>query len=549
MDLSARKSFVLLSLQACRPSTVFLVILLILSPKPARGAGETWLEAQSPHFVVVSDAGSTSAQRVALHLEQMRSVFKKALPQARVDPIHPIVVYAVKNEESLKELIPQFWEGKGKFRPAGFFRSSPDQNHIVVRVDLKRLDPYNILNHEYFHLITEMNVPNLPVWLREGLAGFWENSEIRGSTVTMGRPSEGYLRLLSQRKLMPLVDLLEAGESSPYYNETQEASLFYAQSWALTHYLMIGDETGRSKGQLVEYVRLLQNGMEDDEARRRAFGDLTALEKELESYVRRFLFHVNKMMAPASIPARQLIVREISSAESAALRGDFLVRGRRFLEARALFDRALQEDPNLSLANLGMGLWHLRQDQHKEALGWFERAVSLGSRSCLAHYYDATLRLARANSEAELDRIARSLQRALELNPDFALALAQLAFVYREQNKNLEEALRLTQKAIDLEPTNPYLYMNAGQFLLSMDRFDEAREYGEKGLEVSEKSGTKSLLRSFVNKVLQLDNRPVERSHGATSARTQANMKDVWLKGQMRRERILTYLLSPDFSS
>jgi tetratricopeptide (TPR) repeat protein len=135
------------------------------------------------------------------------------------------------------------------------------------------------------------------------------------------------------------------------------------------------------------------------------------------------------------------------------------------------------------------------------------------------------------------------------LNPDFAPALAQLAFVYGEQNTNLEEALRLTQKAIDLEPTNPHLYMNAGQFLLSMDRFDEAREYGKKGLEVSEKSRTKSLLRSFVNKVLQSDSRPLEPSHGATSFRTQANVRDVWLKGQTRRERILTYLLSPDFSS
>jgi tetratricopeptide (TPR) repeat protein len=546
MDLSARKSFVLLSLQACRLPTVVLVSLLIVAPRPARGGERTWVEAQSPHFVVVSDAGSTSAQRVALHLEQMRSVFRKALPHARVDAIHPIVVFAVKNEESLRELIPQFWEGKGKFRPAGFFRSSPDRNYMVLRVDLERLDPYKILNHEYFHLITEMNVPHLPVWLTEGLAGFWENTEIRGGSVTMGRPSEGYLRLLSQRKLMPLVNLLETEESSPYYNEAQEASLFYAQSWALTHYVMIGDETGSSKRQLVEYVRLLQNGIEDGEARRRAFGDLKALEENLDSYVRRFLFKVNTMPAPQSIAARQLILREISSAESAALCGDFLVRGRRFLDAQALFDRALQEDPSLSLAHLGMGLWHLRQDQRKEALGWFEKAVSLGSDSCLAHYYTGTLRLERANSGRELGRIARSLQRALELNPDFAPALAQLAFVYGEQNTNLEEALRLTQKAIDIEPTNPYLYMNAGQFLLLMNRFDEARVYGQKGLEVSEKSKTKSLLRSFVNKV---ESRRIQPSRGATNFRTQANVRDVWLRGQSRRERVLTYLLSPDFSS
>jgi tetratricopeptide (TPR) repeat protein len=341
---------------------------------------------------------------------------------------------------------------------------------------------------------------------------------------------------------MPLENLFKVGRSSTYDTEAQEASLFYAQSWALIHYMMIGDETGHSKMDLVEYVRLLQSGVGEGEARRRAFGNLRKLEAAVDSYVHRFLFKVNEMTAPRSISPHQLTVRKMSSAESAAVRGDFLVRGTPFLTARAFFELALQEEPNLSRAHLGMGLWHLRQDQRKEALEWFEKAVRLGSRSCLAHYYKATLRLAHAGGSTQLEQAAQGLRHALELNPDFAPALAKLAFVYGEQNRNMEEALRLTQRAIELEPMNPYHYINAGHFLMSMDRFDEAREYGQKGLEVSEKSSTKRLLLSFMNKL--------EGSHRtAPSYRTQANIRGIWLKGQMRREEILTTLLTPDFSS
>jgi tetratricopeptide (TPR) repeat protein len=306
--------------------------------------------------------------------------------------------------------------------------------------------------------------------------------------------------------------------------------------------MMIGDETGRTKMDLVEYVRLRQSGISDGEALTHAFGDLRELEAAVESYVHRFLFKINEMTAPHSISPHQLTVREMPSAESAAVRGDFLVRGTRFLTARALFDIALQEDPNLSRAHLGMGLWHLRQDQREEALKWFEKAVRMGSRSCLAHYYKATLRLDRTGGGTQLEQAAQSLRRALNLNPDFAPALAKLAFVYGEQNANLEEALRLTQRAIELEPKNPYHYINAGHFLLSMDRFDEAREYGQKGLEVSKRSATNRILRSFLNKL--------EGSHrSAPSHRKQANIRGIWLKGQLRRQEILTTLLTPDFSS
>jgi tetratricopeptide (TPR) repeat protein len=174
--------------------------------------------------------------------------------------------------------------------------------------------------------------------------------------------------------------------------------------------------------------------------------------------------------------------------------------------------------------------------------------VALGTESCLAHYYCATLRLDHGTGRAELETAVQSLERAKELNPDFASALAQLAFAYGLQNRNLEEALRLTQRAIELEPTNSFLYLNAGQFSLSLNRIDDARSYAERGLTVPGETKAKGLLQSFLNRLHQTGNPRLDRKSSATDIPLTTTWDGGWFEAEARREEVLTHLLNPDFS-
>ncbi len=139
-------------------------------------------------------------------------------------------------------------------------------------------------------MLTRLNLPGIPGWLNEGLAELWGNTVIRGETVEMGYPIQNHLDRLRGRKLLPLEALFSVDRSSPYYTEKNMVSIFYAQSWALTHYLMIGDETGQAKTMLGKYLNLLQNDVDHQEALQQSFGDLKALEEKLESYVRKHQF-------------------------------------------------------------------------------------------------------------------------------------------------------------------------------------------------------------------------------------------------------------------
>ncbi len=100
-----------------------------------------------------------------------------------------------------------------------------------------------------------------------------------------------------------------------------------------------------------------------------------------------------------------------------------------------------------------------------------------------------------------IQEIENGQRRAIEPNPQFAPAYAQLANLYARQSKSRQERLALAQKAIQLQPSAAWLLINLGHILLRMDRVDEARKAGERGLAVSQAPEEKNLALSFLQSV------------------------------------------------
>ena len=75
--------------------------------------------------------------------------------------------------------------------------------------------------------------------MNEGLAEFYQNSDIQDKEVRVGQPSADDILYLRQGRLLPLKTLLAVDHNSPYYHDEQKGSVFYAESWALIHYIEI----------------------------------------------------------------------------------------------------------------------------------------------------------------------------------------------------------------------------------------------------------------------------------------------------------------------
>ncbi len=125
------------------------------------------------------------------------------------------------------------------------------------------------------------------------------------------------------------------------YNEGDRRGLFYAQSWALVHYLTFGGP--QRAAQLKAYLSAIGAGMPPPDAFVQAFGaDTGALARSLTEYIQRSSFTAlrieldEKLERPATSPAEA-----IADDEAAGYLGDMMSRLNRTDDARAYLRKTI----------------------------------------------------------------------------------------------------------------------------------------------------------------------------------------------------------------
>lgn len=447
---------------------LLLVILVGLAcVAPARDKVENWIQVTSPHFVVATNGNEKQARKIADQFEHMRSLFHALIPKLKIDTSSPIVVLAVKNDSDFRALEPQEYLAKGSLRLGGLFLRGPDKNYVLMRLEAEGDHPYSTIYHEYTHLIFS-KAEWMPLWMNEGLAEFYQNTDIDESEARLGQPSVGNILFLRQARLLPLPVLFAVDHTSPYYHEENKGSIFYAESWAIVHYIMATDP--QQTNRLVRYADLLMNGTDPQSAAATAFGDLKKLQTEIDEYVRRGTFAYFKKKVPAESEPASFKLSSLSGPQADALRADFLAYNRRTQDAQALLDRVLHEDPKNVSAHETMGFIEFSERHIPEAKKWYQQAVELDSQSYLAHYYFAVISMQGSLDAGAEAQVENSLRQCIKLNPSFAPAFDRLAVFLGSRQRNLDEAHMMGLTAVSLEPTNVGYRVNVASVLIQMQQ-------------------------------------------------------------------------------
>jgi len=451
--------------------------LFALGVAGSAAAKDTWIEVQSPHFKVVSNAGENEARKIADQFEQFREVFHNSFPKLRVDLGKPLVIFAVKNEDTLKVLLPAFWEVKGRMHPAGIFAPGEARHYVAVRTNIESENPYEVVYHEYTHAIMNLNFQGLPIWLGEGLAEYFGNSTIHDKEVEIGKISPYHLEVLQTIRLIPIEALMQAGADSPYYNEQNRASVFYAESWAIVHYLLM-DPGARKHQMLSTFLTTWDASGNQVEAATKAFGDLKKFSSAMEGYARQRAFYVGHVQTAIHGNSKSYSSRGLSPGEVAAEEALFYIQTQRAKEAHAATEEALQADPKLALAHEAKGLIAYRDGDYATAEKEFARSLELSPTSYVSYFFEAQARLRGGKTEyEELPEITGYLEKAMALNPQFAPAYATLANFYAVHPETRDKALAMAKKAIELEPGNLNYATSYGFVLLNMGKVADAKAF------------------------------------------------------------------------
>ena len=95
---------------------------------------DKWFEARSKNFIVVTNASAQQARNTAIQFEQIRELFQSSFVFAKDRPTPVITILAAKDENTLRSLLPEYWENKGHLHPAGIFLNSLYQLQIAIQL-------------------------------------------------------------------------------------------------------------------------------------------------------------------------------------------------------------------------------------------------------------------------------------------------------------------------------------------------------------------------------------------------------------------------------
>jgi tetratricopeptide (TPR) repeat protein len=449
-----------------------LVLLICLAG--ARAEAQQWAEVRSPHFSVFTDGGEAKGRQVAERFEQMRAAFGVLFSRLKVNIPVPLQIVAFRNQKEFRGFAP-LWKGK-PLELAGFFQGAEDRDFIAL--DLSSPAGWDVVFHEYAHLLINGNLPPMPVWYDEGFAEYCSSLKVDKKEIEFGLVPERLPPVLRENSWMKLVDLFSVEHNSPAYNEKERRGVFYAQSWITVHYMM----AQHKMKELAVYMQLTQEKkMPIADAIRQAF----ALEpKQLEDAVRNYFGsgHARyfRALAPADLALGPYEVRKLDETEWQSVQADLHYHSADHRDQGvAEFRDILKRQPDNAAANRGLGYVYLRQNDFDQAAEHFARAAAGNSQDSRVHYFTALLMNRKAMTTGrppdDVATMKNELQSAIALDPNYADAFNLLAYAESAAG-NLEAARAAVKKAVELNPRNEFYLVNQAEYELQAQAWDAAEQ-------------------------------------------------------------------------
>ena len=460
----------------------FVLLLTILAADREVFAKDTWISVRSRNFQLIGNAGEKDIRQVANRLEQFREVFTRLFPKAKFTSPVPTTVVVFKNDKSYSPF-------RSSSNIAGYFQPGPDVNYITLTTEVRgEQDPFTVIFHEYTHLLVNSTLGNAPTWFNEGLAEYYSSFSISDDRkVMLGKPISSHVYLLRESKMLPLPTLFQVDHNSPHYNEREKQSIFYAQSWALMHYLI--HKPGGSAA-IDKFMTLMNSNTALDEAFQQSFQTtFEKMEKDVRAYIKHDSYPVTSGRFEQKIDFdTELNVTSLTEADAQAYLGDLLLHSNR-ADSEQYLKKALALEPNHAMANASLAMLRVREGKIDEARINLERAVTANSQNYLIHYYYAyaisqegmsAAQVVSGYSPENLTKMREELRRAIDLRPDYPESYGLLAFINLVAGSELVETIAMVKKVLATSPGRNDLALTLAQLYLRTEDFKSAREMLER---------------------------------------------------------------------
>ena len=335
---------------------------------------QNWTRVRTANFQAAGDAPAESMQRILVQLEVYRATLITRVLGLRVASTLPTLVIVFKDDDGFDRFKPRDGKGHKMGGVRAFFEEQPDTYLVVMSEFTGSDETLRTAYHEYFHFVVGQNMPDTPTWLNEGLAEFYSTFSFDPASrqSTIGAVIPGRLKDLLSGGTIPLGELLSREGTARLFRsgDQRRISMFYAQSWALVHFLMRkGNDVGVA--QIKAYVQATARGVPVDQAFQSAFGVTTTdAPRLLQDYFRQPSLPGLWFQWGAGVGLPAATVSPMTEADAEFVQGDLLLRTGQLADAER---------------SLG---WCWRRTLRRRRLGWrwdYSARTRAGSRTRLTH--------------------------------------------------------------------------------------------------------------------------------------------------------------------
>ena len=303
--------------------------VLVVALATSAGAAELQ-QLDTRHYLIHTDLDPDLAANLGQRLDAMYEEYNQRLALFRTRGAIPrLEVYLFRTQRDYSAFTRNRLQNSG-----GVFL--PQQNRLAAFLgDQGRDQLRRTLQHEAFHQFAYNAIaPDLPVWLNEGLAQYFEEGLWNGDGFLLGEVPPRRVRQLradlQSERLVPFGDLLTMTNDQwarRLAASRQDGVTQYNQSWAMVHFLAMAQNARGEylyRARLLQVLNLLHKGASGEDAFRLAFGgNVEGFQQRFKQYARGL-----KCTPEATLIENQCVVADLMV--------DLDKSGRRFDDVAAL---------------------------------------------------------------------------------------------------------------------------------------------------------------------------------------------------------------------
>jgi tetratricopeptide (TPR) repeat protein len=449
-----------------RIATAAAILLFCL---PAASADAKWRTLKTPRYSIVSQLGDNATIAWASDFDQFIDSIGGLL-DIRISQLPPLTVVLMAHDKDFDAYKPPRPNGTTAKSIAGFFYRT-DSWGVIGLADRYDEQTRRTIYHECVHWLMSTDPYPQPRWFSEGMAEMFSTFAVRFNKVEWGHLIEGHLAVLHGYGLMPMKDLL--AQDSSIFDRDDHTGVYYAQSWALLHYIMLGGPP-EARANLAKYMMAYRTKSADESFKASFGGDYTALQRAVRDHIDQTRF------AFTSTPRRnsplQGAISDASPVQVESALGRLaLVSADTTLSARHA-DKAVQLAPGDPAGHELRAYLAIRDHKPDEAQVEAERALDGGSRDAMMYilHGDALGERSGGDATVKARQRASAYENAINLTPRDREIYERLTNALMQVDKPTDEDAKFLGVGRRIYPQLGIIQIGLAQVAYRQGRQEEA---------------------------------------------------------------------------